>query len=100
MPVGPCAAFPPSLLQRHRLTGGLGMRLCARRSMGEHSYWSSLADAVHSVNIGANSAVFLAVFDSTAPDASGHGVYVRAAARELVDRESIARLLLRRTRPH
>lgn len=57
---------------------------------GRAFYWSSLADAVHSVNIAVNSAVFLAVFDSTAADQSGHGVYACANARELVDPESIA----------
>ena len=57
---------------------------------GRAFYWSSLTDAVHSVNIAANSAVFLAIFDSTAPDHSGRGVYVRATARELTDPQSIA----------
>ena len=57
---------------------------------GRAFYWSSLAEAVHSVNIAANSRVFLAIFDSTVPDKSGHGVYVRATVRELTDRRSIA----------
>jgi nitroimidazol reductase NimA-like FMN-containing flavoprotein (pyridoxamine 5'-phosphate oxidase superfamily) len=57
---------------------------------GRGFYWSSLTDAVHSVNIAANPAVFLAIFDSTAPDKSGHGVYARATARELLDQQAIA----------
>ena len=60
---------------------------------GRAFYWSSLTDAVHSINIAANSAVFLTIFDSTAPDQSGHGVYVRATARELTDHQSIAKAL-------
>jgi hypothetical protein len=60
---------------------------------GRAFYWSSLADAVHSVNIGVNPAVFLAIFDSTAPDQSGRGLYVSATARELVERQSIAMAL-------
>ena len=57
---------------------------------GRAFYWSSLPDAVHSTNITVNPAVLLAIFDSTVPDQSGHGVYVRAVARELADHQSIA----------
>ena len=52
-------------------------------------YWSSHLDAVHSVNVAANPAVFLVVFDSTTPDQSGHAVYLRGLARELVDESAI-----------
>jgi nitroimidazol reductase NimA-like FMN-containing flavoprotein (pyridoxamine 5'-phosphate oxidase superfamily) len=66
-------------------------------------YWSSHNDAQHSRNIAANPSVMLVVFDSTAPDASGHGVYVRATARELTDAASIERglqaLAARRNEP-
>jgi hypothetical protein len=67
-------------------------------------YWSSHVDAVHSRNIAVNPCVFLVIFDSTAPDATGHGVYVRAQAKALVDARSIdvaLQILARRkqTRP-
>ncbi|HEX7798656.1 MAG TPA: pyridoxamine 5'-phosphate oxidase family protein [Vicinamibacterales bacterium] len=54
-------------------------------------YWSSHNDAQHSRNIAVNPTVMLVVFDSTASDASGHGVYIRAKARELTDAASIER---------
>jgi len=57
-------------------------------------YWSSHYDAQHSRNIAVNPSVMLIVFDSTVPDASGHGVYVRATAHELIDAASIERALL------
>jgi nitroimidazol reductase NimA-like FMN-containing flavoprotein (pyridoxamine 5'-phosphate oxidase superfamily) len=57
-------------------------------------YWSSHRDAQHSRNIAVNPSVMLVVFDSTQPDASGHGVYVRATAHELIDAKSIERALL------
>jgi hypothetical protein len=56
---------------------------------GRAFYWSSHRDAVHSRNIAANPSVFLLVFDSTADDDSGHGVYSRACARELTTERSI-----------
>lgn len=52
-------------------------------------YWSSQRDSAHSRNISSNPEVFLVVFDSTAADQSGHGVYVRGTARELVDEPSV-----------
>lgn len=60
---------------------------------GRAFYWSSLVDAMHSLNIAANAAVFLAIFDSTGPDQSGRGVYARATARELSDPLEIERAL-------
>src|SRR5262249_45927281 len=57
-------------------------------------YWSSRHEAQHSRNIAVNPSVMLVVFDSTLPDASGHGVYVRATAHELRDGTSIERALL------
>jgi nitroimidazol reductase NimA-like FMN-containing flavoprotein (pyridoxamine 5'-phosphate oxidase superfamily) len=57
-------------------------------------YWSSHRDAQHSRNIAVNPSVMLVVFDSTLSDASGHGVYVRASAHELIDAASIERALL------
>jgi len=57
-------------------------------------YWCSQRDAQHSSNIAVNPSVMLVVFDSTLPDASGHGVYVRATAHELIDAASIERALV------
>lgn len=57
-------------------------------------YWSSHHDAQHSRNIAVNPSVMLVVFNSTVPDGSGHGVYVRATARELFDATSIERALM------
>lgn len=56
---------------------------------GRAFYWSSHSDAQHSRNIAGNPSIMLVVFDSTAPDASGHGVYICATARELTDAVSI-----------
>src|SRR5215204_3537482 len=52
-------------------------------------YWSSHLDAAHSRNIAARPDVCLVVFDSTEPDESGNGVYIRATAREVLDEPSI-----------
>jgi general stress protein 26 len=52
-------------------------------------YWSSHNDAIHSQNIAANPEVMFIVFDSTATDRTGHAVYVRGTARELVDETAI-----------
>lgn len=60
---------------------------------GRAFYWSSLVDAVHSINISENPSVFLAIFDSTAPDQSGRGVYARATARELAEADAVATAL-------
>jgi nitroimidazol reductase NimA-like FMN-containing flavoprotein (pyridoxamine 5'-phosphate oxidase superfamily) len=57
-------------------------------------YWSSRRDAEHSRNIAVNPSVMLVVFDSTLPDATGHGVYVRATAHELIDAASMERALM------
>lgn len=47
-------------------------------------YWASAVDSVHSRNIRANPDVFLAIYDSTVPEGTGEGVYIRAKAYELV----------------
>ena len=56
-------------------------------------YWSSHHDAQHSKNIAVHPSIMLVVFDSTLADDSGHGVYVRATAHELIDAASITRAL-------
>ena len=56
-------------------------------------YWSSHNDAVHSRNIAFNPDVFLVLFDSTANDGTGHAVYVRAKACELLDEASVTAAL-------
>ena len=52
-------------------------------------YWTSTADAQHSANIRANGRAFLAIYDSTAPEGTGVGVYVEAEAEELSTPEAI-----------
>ena len=52
-------------------------------------YWTSSPLAQHSRNIEDNSKVFLVIYDSTAPEGSGEGVYIQASAAALKDRAEI-----------
>jgi nitroimidazol reductase NimA-like FMN-containing flavoprotein (pyridoxamine 5'-phosphate oxidase superfamily) len=54
-------------------------------------YWASWRNNQHSENIRQNSKVFLVIYDSTAPESTGEGVYVQAKAFELGDEEEITR---------
>jgi hypothetical protein len=56
-------------------------------------YWSSHLDALHSKNIAARPDILLVVFDSTALDQNGHGVYLRGTAQELNDGAAIDKAL-------
>ena len=56
-------------------------------------YWSSYLDAVHSKNIAGRPDILLVVFDSTALDQSGCGVYLRGRAQELRDAAAIDKAL-------
>lgn len=47
-------------------------------------YWASGIDSTHSRNIRLNPDVFLVVYDSTVPEGTGEGVYIKAYAYELV----------------
>ncbi|MGH8905481.1 MAG: pyridoxamine 5'-phosphate oxidase family protein [Egibacteraceae bacterium] len=47
-------------------------------------YWASWTESVHSRNIRQHPEVFLVVYDSTVPEGTGRGVYIRAKAYELI----------------
>jgi len=48
-------------------------------------YWWSPTEAQHSKNIADNPDVYITVFDSTAPEGDGFGLYMRAEANEVDD---------------
>jgi len=52
-------------------------------------YWISDREGQHSRNIRLNGSVFIVVYDSTVPEGEGEGVYIRAKAYELTDKEEI-----------
>ncbi len=56
-------------------------------------YWFSARDAQHSRNIAANPRVFAVVYDSTAPEGEGEGVYIEAIAAVCTDPEDLATAL-------
>lgn len=52
-------------------------------------YWASWRENQHSKNIANNEKVFLVIYDSTAPEGTGEGVYIVAAASMVEDPEEI-----------
>ncbi len=56
---------------------------------GLNFYWASDREGQHSKNVRSNGDVFLVVYDSTAPEGTGEGVYFKAQAFELDDEEVI-----------
>lgn len=56
-------------------------------------YWASWTENQHSQNIRQNPNVFLVIYDSTAPEGTGEGVYIKAKAYELNDKEEIEKAL-------
>jgi nitroimidazol reductase NimA-like FMN-containing flavoprotein (pyridoxamine 5'-phosphate oxidase superfamily) len=44
-------------------------------------YWNSRPDAQHSKNIAVNPDVFIVIYDSSAEEGTGDGVYIKARAR-------------------
>lgn len=56
-------------------------------------YWASDQNGQHSKNIKENPNVFLVIYDSTAPEGTGEGVYVQAKAYELTDEKEILHAL-------
>lgn len=52
-------------------------------------YWYSDKENQHSVNIRNNPHVYIVIYDSTAPDGEGEGVYIEAIARELSEETEI-----------
>lgn len=54
-------------------------------------YWASDKNGQHSQNIQVNPKVFLVIYDSTAPEGTGEGVYVQANAYQLQKQNEIDR---------
>lgn len=52
-------------------------------------YWSSDKAGQHSKNIRANGKAFLVIYDSTAPEGTGEGVYLQCEVVELGEHEEI-----------
>lgn len=52
-------------------------------------FWASWKENEHSKNIHDNDDVFLVIYDSTVPEGTGEGVYVKAKAYELNDPKEI-----------
>lgn len=53
-------------------------------------FWASWKENEHSKNVRDNGDVFLVIYDSTAPEGTGEGVYAKAKAYELDDPKEIA----------
>lgn len=56
-------------------------------------YWISWTENQHSKNIATNGRAFLVVYDSTAPEGTGEGVYIQAKAVVVEDSAEIAKAL-------
>jgi len=52
-------------------------------------YWASWRENQHSKNIKHNEKVFVVIYDSTVPEGTGFGVYMRGKARQLEARDVI-----------
>ncbi len=52
-------------------------------------YWSSDKNGQHSKNVRDNGRIFLVIYDSTAPESTGEGVYIQAEAEELKRNDEI-----------
>jgi general stress protein 26 len=61
-------------------------------------YWCSWNESQHSKNIRANNKVFIVVYDSTAPEGMGEGVYFQANAYEINDRREIEEIVEKRSK--
>lgn len=56
-------------------------------------FWASDQNGQHSKNIRENNNVFIVIYDSTAPEGTGEGVYIQAKAYELTDEAEITHAL-------
>ena len=56
-------------------------------------YWASWRENQHSKNIKENNQVFIVIYDSTVPEGTGEGVYIKAKAYELGDEKEIEHAL-------
>ena len=52
-------------------------------------FWASDQSSQHSKNIKENNNVFIVIYDSTVPEGHGEGVYIKAKAYELDDKDEI-----------
>ncbi len=52
-------------------------------------YWFSDKNSQHSQNVRSNNKVLLVIYDSTVPEGTGEGVYVKATVSELNDPDEI-----------
>lgn len=63
-------------------------------------YWASDKNGQHSKNVRENQNTFVVIYDSTVPEGTGEGVYMKDNAFELTDsseiREALARLYTRK----
>ena len=50
-------------------------------------YWASDKNSQHSQNVRASGEVFLVIYDSTVPEGTGEGVYFKAKAGEINDKD-------------
>ena len=56
-------------------------------------YWASDKNGQHSKNITENENIFIVIYDSTVPEGTGEGVYVKAKAYSLEDEKEIQHAL-------
>lgn len=56
-------------------------------------YWISWRKNQHSKNIKENNQIFIVIYDSTAVEGQGHGVYIQAKAYELANSKEIVHAL-------
>ncbi len=52
-------------------------------------YWASWKENQHSRNIKENKKVFVVIYDSTVPESTGFGVYMKGEARQLEKKDAI-----------
>lgn len=52
-------------------------------------YWASWEGAQHSKNIAGNPKIFLVIYDSTVPEGTGFGVYIKARASKIEDKSEM-----------
>jgi len=52
-------------------------------------YWTSWRENQHSKNIAENEKVFVVIYDSTVPEGTGFGVYMKGKARQLEKKDII-----------
>lgn len=55
-------------------------------------YWVSDKEGQHSKNVTTNRRVFIVIYDSTAPEGDGEGVYIQAKVEQVTDPEEILKV--------